>query len=68
MFCFCLFQTEDAGEHGSAEEYQRNSSIEKADQGGLVKKCVGPPFKAQAATVSSVCSVQISCHKPLSLK
>jgi len=62
MFCFCLFQTEDTGEHGSAEEYQRNSS-----QGGLPKKHMGPPFKAQAATLSSTCSVQI-CHKPLSLK
>jgi len=65
MFCYCLFQTEDAGEQGSAEEDQRNCSIAKTEKGGLLKKRMGPPLKAQAATVSSTCSIQISCHKPL---
>jgi len=31
MFCYCQFRTEDAGEHGSAEENRRNFYFEETN-------------------------------------
>jgi len=68
VFCYCQFQTEDAGEHGSAEESRRNSSFEKTDWGGCQRSVWDPPFKARTTTVSSIGSIIILCQKQLSLK